>query len=342
MTVEEGVAGVKAQFEGGNITASGATNVLALYDPDTNGGQAAVKGIDAVPFPGDTAGGDDNFGTVVVGSMTVDKTGRYTFFVQADDNASFGIQGAEFDTTAGDDRTEVISLGEFSHCVGDFNSGNINAICHIDLEEGEYEFEGYQREQGGGAFYQVWFQEGEHTALSTAAASPLATDPDGTLIPANQGIGLVGGGGGADCDFDGNGTCDIVDLDQLMDALGSNNADFDLDNSGTVDAIDRNQWLSEAGIKEKGAAYVVGDADLDGDVDTSDLNSVGVNWQRTDVATYANGDFDGDMDVDSTDLNFVGVNWQHGVPARAAVPEPTGAMLSLVGLLGLLSLRRRR
>ena len=137
------------------------------------------------------------------------------------------------------------------------------------------------------------------------------------------------------CDFDFNGVCDALDLDALLyDGILSGNTSFDIDENGTVDLADRDQWLVDGGEKENnGVPYVLGDVDLDGDVDVSDLNSVGLNWQRTDVTSWTQGDFNGDSTVNAADLNSVGLNWLRGtVPPARPVPEPTGCLLLLAAL----------
>ena len=141
------------------------------------------------------------------------------------------------------------------------------------------------------------------------------------------------------CDFDSNGICDTLDIDALLyDGIVNNDTTFDVDENGTVDLADRDRWLVDAGTKEnRGTPYVLGDADLDGDVDTSDLNVVGVNWRQIDAASWAQADFNGDEVVDAADLNSLGINWLSGVTAPAnAVPEPSGTMLTLTGIVGLL------
>ena len=148
---------------------------------------------------------------------------------------------------------------------------------------------------------------------------------------------MLSSAAGVDCDFDDNGTCDIVDLDALM-YLGLDNQgqQFDLDENGSVDLADRDVWLLDAGTRN-GIEYVVGDADLNGKVNAdADMNEVGVNWQRTDATSWLQADFNGDHFVNSIDLNYIGVSWQHGVGRRASlVPEPSSWTMMLPLLFGL-------
>lgn len=154
-----------------------------------------------------------------------------------------------------------------------------------------------------------------------------ATDPN-FMVP-----------GGEPCDFDGNDICDVADLDELL-YVGQVNNDpkYDLDGSGTVDLGDRDAWL---GLVDS----FPGDFDLNGQVVAGDLNVLGGNWRQTGLTSWGQGDADGNGLADAADLNALGTNWQAGVAAAAstaAVPEPTGIALSLLGLLGLFTASRRR
>lgn len=97
-----------------------------------------------------------------------------------------------------------------------------------------------------------------------------------------------------------------------------------------------------------------GDANLDGQVDITDLGNLATNWQTTN--TWPGGDFDYSGFVDITDLGMLATNWQAGVGsplgpslnealaslgmAGAAVPEP--AAVTGVGALALAMVTRRR
>ena len=145
------------------------------------------------------------------------------------------------------------------------------------------------------------------------------------------------------CDLNGSGTCDIADLDSLMEAVSTASPDvrFDLDGDGTVNLSDRDTWLRSFGS-------LPGDANLDGVVDSTDLNNVGIHWQTESSATWSDGDFNGDMSVDASDLNTIGAAWMNrasdfdfaNAAAPAAVPEPSGSLPVLLGFA--LAVARRR
>ena len=147
------------------------------------------------------------------------------------------------------------------------------------------------------------------------------------------------------CDFDGNGACDVADIDQLLDNLGSADNSLDLNGDGNVDLADRDQWLATAGEQNIGRPYPIADFNLDGKTDAADLNLLGLSWQK-EAPSWGNGDVNGDNLGDAKDLNEVGINWLAGTAAAAsstaAVPEPFSSSLILLGVLSLASVRPRK
>ncbi len=98
-----------------------------------------------------------------------------------------------------------------------------------------------------------------------------------------------------------------------------------------------------------------GDANLDGQVDISDLGALATAWQTS--APWTGGDFDYSGFVDISDLGILATNWQLGVGsplgpsfdealasvglAGVSVPEPTVGLLVMVGAIGQLARRKR-
>jgi hypothetical protein len=100
----------------------------------------------------------------------------------------------------------------------------------------------------------------------------------------------------------------------------------------------------------------VGDTNLDGQVDITDLGNLASAWQTS--STWTGGDFNHDGSVDVADLGMLATNWQAGVGSPlgpsfsaaaasvglplAAVPEPGLATLLWCALLLPPRMARRR
>ncbi len=152
---------------------------------------------------------------------------------------------------------------------------------------------------------------------------------------------VVAAGISGDFDMNGDYACEDIDLLVAEIAAGTNSGAFDLTGDGAVDGDDLTAWLAEAGAAELGSGdpYLLGDANLDGVVDTSDFNL----WNGskfTSTAAWCAGDFNADGVVDTSDFNIWNGNKFQSSARPAAVPEPTSRVLWLCGLLACRWLRR--
>ena len=138
-------------------------------------------------------------------------------------------------------------------------------------------------------------------------------------------------------DFSGDGNVDTTDVDMLVGEIVGDTHEmwYDLNNDTVVDATDLDRWLLDA-ARHNGftQAYLTGDANLDGSVDSTDLNELALSWQQN-VTQWSLGDFTADGIVNSGDLNALALNWQRSVgmasPA-SQIPEPSSFLLAVFGL----------
>ena len=145
-------------------------------------------------------------------------------------------------------------------------------------------------------------------------------------------------------DFNGDGNLDCDDVDALVAdiAAGSDTASFDLTGDGFVNQDDLHQWLADAGAFNlpSGNAYLVGDANLDGNVDASDFNTWNEN-KFTTTAAWCSGDFNADGRVDISDFNAWNANKFSSADATAMVPEPAALPMLIFAAAAVPLLRRR-
>jgi hypothetical protein len=151
-------------------------------------------------------------------------------------------------------------------------------------------------------------------------------------------------------DFNGNHLLDIEDLELLAQAVrgSSTEVQFDINADVTVDSRDIQVWIRE--LKQT----FIGDANLDGEFNTTDLVQVFAagKYEATErtpegdilnPATWSAGDWNTDGEFTSSDLVLAFQDGGYEAGPRAtltAVPEPSGLFLLLIGLCGLLRVTR--
>lgn len=126
-------------------------------------------------------------------------------------------------------------------------------------------------------------------------------------------------------------------VDALQQAIvgGNNDHTFDVDGDGTVTPADLSAFVTV----EIGA--VIGDLDLTGEVNSSDLGLLLNGFGATTGVLYSNGDINANGLVDSMDLGLL-LNSFGQSAAVIAVPEPSSPGLMFFAAALLLGIRPRR
>ena len=145
--------------------------------------------------------------------------------------------------------------------------------------------------------------------------------------------------------YDGNfvrdETLNVDDIDRLSAAILANSSDlvYDLNDDQLVDVADLQFWVNDL------FGTWVGDVNLDGEFDTSDLVNVfqAGKYEFDTAATWSDGDWNADGRFTTGDLvaAFQDGGYEQGARASAtAIPEPTSGIIAVAGLLGMCVGRR--
>ena len=107
------------------------------------------------------------------------------------------------------------------------------------------------------------------------------------------------------CDLDGDGDCNIDDIDALILEIvaATHDSVFDMTGDGLVDLADRDLWLADAGAVNlpSGNPYLLGDSNLDGIVDAEDF----IIWNQqkfSSTGKWSQADWNADGVTDAQDF----------------------------------------
>ena len=154
--------------------------------------------------------------------------------------------------------------------------------------------------------------------------------------------GLIAGGD--PLDFDGDGELGVGDIDMLSAAIAGGDTDskFDVNTDGSVNRSDLNFYVGDKRILHTW----IGDANLDGEFNSSDLVRVfsGGKYETDGPATWDEGDWNADRVFNSGDMvaAFSDGGYEKGLKSPAAVPEPSAIIIAGIGLLAVLRFRSVR
>ena len=143
-------------------------------------------------------------------------------------------------------------------------------------------------------------------------------------------------------DFDQNDLLDIDDINRLSVAIREQDPDkrFDLNYDGELDVQDLHTLVEDQ------IGTTIGDANLDGTFNSSDLVAVFKAGEYEDQiaqnSSWAHGDWNADGEFSSSDLVAAFQSGGYTNAALATVPEPSGYALALLTIFGFLHRGNRR
>jgi hypothetical protein len=132
-------------------------------------------------------------------------------------------------------------------------------------------------------------------------------------------------------DFNNDGLWNCTDINALTAAIASGSTDlsFDMNGDGTITPADvtspGNGWLAVGGANNPGATggdpFLLGDADLNGNVGSSDF-TIWFNNRFTNTAAWCSGDFTSDGKIDGQDFGHWNTN--NGMSSAAGIRRTAG------------------
>lgn len=191
------------------------------------------------------------------------------------------------------------------------------------------------------AFTPIWsfYDNDQDPNVRANPGTTLYVDNWNMLIPG------IDAGPSLACDFNGDAQCDAADLDALYENWGGGGA-FDVDGNGTVEAADISAWLTAASDPSNPylngeRTFVLGDVDLDGNVNSTDLGLLLNNFNDESGLLHGAGNLNDDTLINSVDLGLL-LNNFGATSAAVAVPEPSSLWIVSTLLCAFVAISRRR
>ncbi len=332
----------------GNISITGETAVSASEWAVDNDGSWSVSGnwLGGVP---NGVGATANFGTIITSAHTVTVDATQTVGqINFSSPIAYTVSGSSTITLDGGTGATAINVTAGSHVI----DAPILLAKNTDVSV------------SGGGSLSVKHVRGAGLSVSGGAmkvtAKGTANDPSGTSVVTGLSVGS-----GASLDLTNNSMIvDYTTVGTLVDdtRLMLQSGKLTTSSSGGKIGYGDNAVLAKgsfAGQTPDSTSLLIkftygGDANLDGQVDISDLGALATAWQTS--APWTGGDFDYSGFVDISDLGILATNWQLGVGsplgpsfdealasvglAGVSVPEPTVLGLALLGAFSLNRSRR--
>jgi Bacterial lectin/PA14 domain/PEP-CTERM motif len=178
----------------GTGTQRGTTStVFTINFNDPDNANNGSHGADAVPFPNDTPGfNDDAYGAFATTTLTIADAGIYTFMMFTDDDSRFRIMSG---TTPLPLLGNIVGDGFDSDGNGvddQFGTGGccFDQLGHYDLAAGTYNIEAAFHEGGGGSGFFIYATKGERDTFDPAAFQLLGANVDGAAWNTDAVAGL--------------------------------------------------------------------------------------------------------------------------------------------------------